>query len=147
MALVPRPVWEPLPEPPGPDPVLAQDFQLLAAGDMSPIELASDQVGIEVAGVDVARTEAEVAADQLGRDLAAGAVELDNLQTAAAADTLTLELVRANEQDAALLGVAGEVATALGEAPPTPEPQPTPSPATEPPSGWTPTPTWPWIFP
>lgn len=134
MALVPRPQWDPLPEPPGPDPATLQEFQLLAAGDMSPLELAADQVGVGVAGVDVTRLQSEAATEQLGRDLAESAVELQAMGAEADADTLVLELGRASEQDGALLVVAGEVATALGEAPPVPEPQPAPPAPPPPPS-------------
>ena len=114
---------------------------------MAPLELASDQVGIDVAGVDVARSQQEAAVEVLGQDLAAGAVELQGMTVEAAADTLVESLLRAGQQDQALLGVAGEVATALGAAPPTPEPQPAPPAPTSPTSGWSPTPTWPWRFP
>lgn len=138
MALNPRPTWDPLPEPPGPDPATLQDFQLLAAGDMSPLETASDQVGVELVGVDQVRVESEAATEQLGRDLAESAVQLDAMHAEAEADTLTLELQRASEQDAALLVVAGEVATALGEQPPIPEPQPAPPAPGPAPSGWSP---------
>ena len=138
MPLAPRPVWDPLPEPPGPDPALAQDFQLLAAAEMSPLEAASDQVGVELVGVDATRVQSEAATEQLGRDLAESAVQLDAMHAEAEADTLTLELQRASEQDDALLVVAGEVATALGEEAPVPEPQPAPPEPTPPPSGGTP---------
>ena len=134
MALVPRPEWDPLPEPPGPDPALAQDFQVLAAADMSPLEAAADLVGVEVAAVDVARVNSEAGVEVLGQELAAGAVELQGMTDEAAADTLVLELGRASEQDDALLVVAVEVATALGEEAPVPEPLP-PPPASLPPPG------------
>ena len=134
MALVPRPEWPPLPEPPGPDPATLQEFELLAAADMSPLEAAADLVGVEVAAVDVGRVQSEAGVEQLGRELAAGALELDAMRAESEADTLIPELTRASEQDAALLGVAGEVATALGEEQPLPEPQPPPPGPTPPPS-------------
>ena len=137
MALVPRPEWPPLPEPPGPDPATLQDFQLLAAAEMSPLEAAADQVGVELVGVDATRVQSEAAAEVLGQEIAAGAVELEGMTSEAAADTLVLELGRASQQDDALLVLAGEVATSLGEAAPVPEPQPAPPEPTPPPSGGT----------
>ena len=112
MALAPRPTWEPLPEPPGPDPALAQDFQVLAAGDMSPLEAAADLVGVGVVAVDAARLLAEAGAEQLGRDIAAGAVELAAMQAEAAPDMLLTALVAAGEQDAALGQTAVDVTPA-----------------------------------
>ncbi len=144
MALVPRPEWPLLEDPPGPDPALAQEFQVLAAGDMSPLEAAADLVGAQLVATDAARAASELATEQLGRELASGAVELDDLQAEAAVDNLIAPLTRAAEQDAALLVVAGEAATALGDEQPVPESQPTPPPPPLPlPSetfgtGWTP---------
>ena len=134
MALVPRPEWPPLPEPPGPDPATLQEFELLAAADMSPLELAADQVGVELVGVDLTRVQSEAAAEVLGQEIAAGALELDAMRAESEADTLIPELTRASEQDDALLVLAGEVATALGEEAPVPEPLP-PPPASLPPPG------------
>ena len=104
---------------------------------MSPLERAADQVGVELVGVDATRVQSEAAAEVLGQEIAAGAVELEGMTSEAAADTLVLELGRASQQDDALLVLAGEVATSLGEAAPVPEPQPAPPEPTPPPSGGT----------
>jgi len=125
VALAPRPTWEPIPHPPGPDPATAQDFQVLAAGDMGPLEAAVDLVGAGLAAVEVDRVAYQAAITALEIDVVAGAVELGAMRAEAAADTLVDALTRAGQQDGALLTVAGEVATALGVDVPAPEPQPT----------------------
>lgn len=109
MALVPRPQWDPLPEPPGPDPATLQEFQILAAGDMPPVEAATDQVGLNLVDVDQSRVESQAAVNVLGLDLAAGAVEFDALDAEATADTLIPELTAAAEQDAALASAGSDV--------------------------------------
>jgi hypothetical protein len=133
--LIPRPTWQPLPDPPGPDPATATQFQQLAAEELEGIEPASDQAGLALAATAAALTDAESASDQLGLDLAEGAAELDAMTAEANADTLETELAQAAEQDAALGTVSDEVATALGEpveTPTAPAPVPTPEPpATE----------------
>jgi len=131
MALAPRPIWDPLPDPPGPDPAHASDFRILAAGDMSPLEAAAAQVGVQMASVELVRVQAELAADALGRDIAAGAVKLSALQGEAAADTLVPELSAAAQQDAALAALESDVGVALGATPGAPAtfadvPPPTP---------------------
>ena len=115
MALAPRPEWEPLPEPPGPDPARAQEFPLLAAEDMPTLEAEADLQGLDLGAVDQARVESELATDVLALDLAAGAQELAGMQLEAAADTLVPELQAAAEQDAAILAAANEAATVAGE--------------------------------
>jgi hypothetical protein len=58
-------------------------------------------------------TDAESGSDQLGLDLAAGAVELDGMTAEANADTLETELTRAAEQDAELGSVDDDLGGAL----------------------------------
>ena len=116
MALIPRPVWAPLPDPPGPDPATATQFQQLAAEELGGIEPGCDQAGAGLAVTAAALTDAESAADQLGLDLAEGAVELAGMTAEAGADTLELELTQAAEQDAALESAATDAAGALPEA-------------------------------
>ncbi len=135
MALAPMPEWPPLPDPPGPDPALAQDFQLLAAGDMAPIEAAANQLGAELVTTQAARAASEAGVEQLGREIASGAVELEGMSNEAAADNLVEHLDRAGQQDDALLVIAGEAATALGDEQPAPEPQPAPPPPAPPTPG------------
>jgi len=93
---------------------------VLAAGDMAPLEASADRAGLELAGVDAARVESEVAVDLLGLDVAAGAEELDAMQLEAAGDTLVPELLAATEQDAELLAASNDVAEAGGELPTAP---------------------------
>ena len=139
MPQIPRPVWEPLPEIPGPDPATATQFQQLAAEELDGIEPGCDQAGAGLADVVSGLTDAESDADQLGLDLAEGATELDGMTSEANADTLETELTQAGEQDAALGVVSDDVAAALGEpttTPAAPAPLPTPDgavPATPPP--------------
>lgn len=131
MALIPRPTWAPLPDPPGPDPATATQFQQLAAEELGGIEPGCDQAGAGLADTAAALTDAESAADQLGLDLAEGATELEGMTAEADADTLELELTQAAEQDAELGVVSDEVAEALGEpvvTPTAPAPLPTPEP-------------------
>lgn len=124
MALVPRPDWPTLPDPPEPDPATLQEFELLAAEDLGPVDPALDAVGSSFTELSGQSEESAQAVDLLGLDLAAGAVELEAMRREAEADTLVPELEAAAQQDTALWGIAGEVATALGEEPPQPEPQP-----------------------
>jgi len=105
---------------------------------MAPLELAADQVGVDLSGVDSYRIQSESSVDQLGREIAAGALELQGMTDEAAADNLVEHIERAGQQDDALLVVAEEVATALGEEAPVPEPQPDAPAPTPPPSGSTP---------
>lgn len=116
MALIPRPVWDPLPELPGPDPATATQFQQLAAEELGGIEPGLDQAGAGLAEVGSALTDAEHAADQLGLDLAEGAEVLAGMTAEAEADTLETELTQAAEQDAALESAASDTAGALPEA-------------------------------
>ena len=113
MALIPRPVWDPLPEPPGPDPATETQFQQLAAEELEGIEPGCDQAGAGLAVTTAALTDAESASDQLGLDLAEGAIALEGMTAEAAADTLELELTQAAEQDAELGSVADEIGGAL----------------------------------
>ena len=109
MALVPRPQWEPLPEPEPPDPAQATEFQALAGEVLEGFEAGLDQVGLDLVDVDQARVEGTAAAETLGLDLAAGAAELGDLQVEAEADTLIPELTAAAAQDAALASAGSEV--------------------------------------
>ena len=113
MPLIPKPAWEPLPDPPGPDPATATQFQQLAAEELEGIEPGCDQAGLALTATAAALTDAESASDQLGLDLAAGAAELDALTAEANADTLELELTQAAEQDAELGSVGDELGGAL----------------------------------
>jgi len=106
-------VWAPLPDPPGPDPATETQFQQLAAEELEGIEPGCDQAGAGLAVTAAALTDAESAADQLGLDLAEGAVELEGMTAEAAADTLVPELEAAAEQDAELGSVADEIGGAL----------------------------------
>jgi len=115
--LVPRPPWEPLEIPPGPDPATLQEFQVLAAGDMAPLEGATDQAGLDVAQVSAATIDAEAAMLELGLDLAAGAEELDAMQLEAAGDTLVPELLAATEQDAEILAASNDAVEAGADLP------------------------------
>ena len=117
MALAPRPVWEPLPEPPGPDPALAQEFQLLAAEALGEHDSLDVSLQSGIVNLESEIPPAELALDVLGLDLAAGAVELGGMQLEAAADTLAPELTQAAEQDAAILDAANEAAGEAGEPP------------------------------
>jgi len=111
--LVARPTWAPLPDPPGPDPAIATQFQQLAAEELAGIEPACDQAGAGLAVTAAALTDAESASDQLGLDLAAGAVELAGMTAEAAADNLVPELAAALEQDAELGRVADDLGGSL----------------------------------
>ena len=111
--MYPRPVWAPLPDPPGPDPATETQFQQLAAEELEGIEPACDQAGAGLAVTAAALTDAESASDQLGLDLAAGAAELDAMTAEANADTLETELTQAAEQDAELGSVDDEIGGAL----------------------------------
>jgi hypothetical protein len=113
MPLTPRPTWAPLPDPEGVDPALAQEFQVMAAEDLSGVDAATDQAGLDLAGVGSALTDAEDAADQLGLDIVAGAVELGDMAAEADQDTLLTEIAAALDQDAVLDQAAGDVAGAL----------------------------------
>jgi hypothetical protein len=138
--LIPRPVWDPLPDPPGADPASATQFQALAAEELEGIEPACDRAGAGLADTAAALTDAERAADQLGLDLAEGAVELEGMTAEAAADNLVPELEAAAEQDAALGVVSDDVAAALGEPVETPTPPaPLPTPDGVPTGGEAPT--------
>ena len=106
-------MWAPLPDPPGPDPATETQFQQLAAEELEGIEPGCDQAGAGLAVTAAALTDAESAADQLGLDLAEGAVELEGMTAEAAADTLVPELEAAAEQDAELGSVADEIGGAL----------------------------------
>jgi hypothetical protein len=124
MALVPRPEWLPLEDPPEPDPATLQEFELMAAEDLASVEPALDTMGSDFAAVADQVPADEAVSDQLGADLAAGAEELGAMRSEAEADTLAPELDAAAEQDAALEVLSGEVAIAVGEStePPPPEP-------------------------
>ena len=113
MPLIPRPTWAPLPDPPGPDPATATQFQQLAAEELEGIEPGCDQAGAGLAVTAAALTDAESASDQLGLDLAEGAAELEAMTAEANADTLELELTQAAEQDAELGSVDDEIGGAL----------------------------------
>ena len=102
MALAPRPTWEPIPHPPGPDPATAQDFAVLAAGEMAPLEDAALWMSLGLAALDSGRVEHEVALDVLALDIGAGAVELDAMGKESACDPTAAKLIKAAEQDAAL---------------------------------------------
>jgi len=102
MPRVSRPAFDPLPDPPGLDPVLLQDFQLLAGELLPPAEAALDQGAVDSATAAATLPVGELALEDLGRSLADGAVELAAMEAEAAPDTLDVELARAAEQDAAL---------------------------------------------
>ncbi len=102
MPRVPRPAFDPLPDPPGLDPDLLDDFQLLAGELLPSAEAALDQGALDWAEVAATLPPGEQAIEDLGRSLADGAVELEAMDAEATADTLELELVAAAEQDATL---------------------------------------------
>jgi hypothetical protein len=114
-------VWEPLPDPPGPDPATATEFQALAAEVLEGFEAGLDQVGLDLVDVDQARVEGTAAAETLGLVLAAGASELGDMQLEAEADTLIPELTAAAAQDAALAAAGSEVGGLLDAGGSTPE--------------------------
>jgi hypothetical protein len=148
MPRVARPAFEPIPDPPGPDPATLTEFQALAAENYAGVEPALDQAGVDLATLADQSEQSAQSAEQLGLELAAGAVELAAMQAEAAADTLLPELAAAGEQDAALDGVRADLGTALGEpttvepAPSTPAPTPVTVPITTrpPPTGGAPPP-------
>lgn len=113
MALISRPLWDPLPAPEGPDPALATDFQDLAAAEMSGVDLGLDQAGLDLGGVASGLTDAETDVDQLALDLAGAADALTALQGEAQADTLESELQAALYQDTELGSVADELGASL----------------------------------
>jgi len=146
--LYPRPPWPHLPDPPGTDPKLRNEFERLADGHMDPVEAGADEVLAECAALTENRVAAEGQVELLGADLAAGLEELGDMAADANADTLEPELVMADEQDAVIVTVSDELAEALGEEPPpaevpppTPTPEPAPAPA-PPPPGEAPPPEW-----
>lgn len=128
--MVPRPTWDPIPEPPGPDPATLQDFQVLAGESMPELEYFGDAVRWTTWAIYLQADAAEAATDALGRDLAAGAEELTSMQAEASADSLEGELLAAAGQDAALAAVAADVGATLGEPSAAPAPAPTAPPAT-----------------
>ena len=120
MPLVPRPPWEPLEIPPGPDPATLTEFQVLAAGDTAQLERATDQAGLDVAWLDEARSTSETAVNVLGLDTAAGAIELDAMGKETACDPTDAKLIKAAEQDAELLAASNDAVEAGGELPAAP---------------------------
>jgi hypothetical protein len=122
MALVRRPEWPPLPNPPDPDPATLHEFEELAASDLGTFDSAADALGVGLAETYAQLPASEAATDQLGVDLAAGAVELDAMRRQAEADTLAPELAAAGDQDAAIYQTGVELATRTGEPPPEPPP-------------------------
>jgi hypothetical protein len=132
MPRIARPAFEPIPDPPGPDPATLTEFQALAAEQYAGVEPALDQAGVDLATLAEQSEQSAQSVEQLGLDLAAGADELAAIAAEAAADTLLPELAAAGEQDAALKVVVSEVGQALGEEPapatlPAPTPQPVPT--------------------
>ena len=132
MALVPRPDWPPLPDPPEPDPATLQEFEVLAAEGLETVDPAVDAAGVGFADLDAAIPDNEAALELLGVDVAAGAVELDTMRAEADADTLELELAAAADQDAALEVLAADVAVAVGETTEPPPPVPPAEPVVAP---------------
>lgn len=115
--MYPRPVWDPLPEPPGIDPATLDEFQNLANEFMPDIMGSADEVGVTVARLFGTATDAEADSDSLGLDLAAGALELEAMIYEAAGDTLVKDIENAGGvQDSVDLTTA-ELAVALGVEP------------------------------
>lgn len=131
MPLTPRPDWEPLPDPPGLDLAQEHEFEALATEDMAGIEDAADQAGLDLAGVESSRLDAEAATLQLGLDWASGAEEIAAQKAAADADTLVTELGAAADQDANLDALTVE----FGDPHELPADPGAPPPATVPPGG------------
>jgi hypothetical protein len=112
MPVVPRPRWEPLPEPPGIDPALAQDFQVLAANHTAELDDAGDSTATDQTTMAAATDDGQAAAARLGLDLARAADEIDAVSKAADGVTLSQELSAAVEQDRALDGIVADVSPA-----------------------------------
>ncbi len=100
--MVPRPTWEPLPEPPEPDPTALQDFQVLVADAFAGFDERADAAASRLADLVDAATSGETAADSLGSDLAAGAEQLAALRAEAEAEDLAPDLAAAAAADQAL---------------------------------------------
>ena len=124
MPLNPRPDWEPLPDPPPPDPELGTEFQVLAEELMPIVDAEEAVAGEEVALVFADADAHELAVDVIGADLAAAADEIAAALAEAEVDTLEPELVAADEQDAAVETTAAELAVFVGETPPGEPPEP-----------------------
>jgi len=108
--LYPRPPWPHLPDPPGTDPALGNEFERLADGHMDPVEAGTDTVLSECALLTTNRVAAEGQVALLGADLAAGREALADMAEEANADTLEPELVMADEQDAEIRAAATDIA-------------------------------------
>lgn len=104
--MVPRPIFDPIPEPAAPEPAGYTEMQTLAADLLPADESALDQAGLDLTAISAAANDGESGMNALGLDLAAGSEEMVAMQAEAEADTLIDELSAAGEQDAAL-GTAG----------------------------------------
>jgi hypothetical protein len=84
---------------------------------MDPLERQTDRAGLDVADLAAAVIPAEAEISALGLDLAAGAVELGEMQTEVAGDTLISELLAASEQDAAIAAASNDAVEAGADLP------------------------------
>jgi hypothetical protein len=113
MPLIPRPTWEPLPDPEGPDPATATEFQALADEHLGGLESWDDQASSSLGqmGSDQAAGEAEL--DAFGIERISSAEQLKNMQDEADKDTLEDEIREAAEQDAEMDSLFDELGEAL----------------------------------
>jgi hypothetical protein len=111
--LIPRPVWGPLPEPPGADPATATEFQALADEHLGGLESWDDQAGSSLTEMGAAQADGERELDAFGLERIASAEQLKSMQDEADQDTLEDEIREAGEMDAEMDSLFDELGGAL----------------------------------
>jgi len=128
-----RPIFDPLPEPPAPDPADYNEFAALAAELLPADEAPLDQAGLDLAAVATASDDGARAMDALGLDVAAGAEDLEDMRRELEAEDLTGIIQTADDADAEVQQAATNLGIELPAELPKTEPiEPGPSPITPP---------------
>ena len=113
MPLVARPTGDPLPEPPGPDPATASEFQALADEHLGGLESWDEQAGSSLVEMGSAQAAGEHDLDIFGLERLASAEQLKSMDDEAAQDTLEDEIREAGEMDAEMDSLFDELGGVL----------------------------------